>query len=309
MKIIFAGTPEFARTALAAIVDRREVCVVYTQPDRPAGRGRKVTASPVKQLATQTGLPVRQPETLRDPRVVSELAAWDADIMVVVAYGLILPPAVLAIPRRGCINIHASSLPRWRGAAPIQRAIMAGDTTTGVTIIQMDAGLDTGPMLWHESCPIEADETGGSLHDKLAALGAQAALSAMDRLEAGTATALKQEDSLATYAKKLDKEEAWIDWSQDAVTICRKVRAFNPWPIARFKLDAGRVVHAWFAQPLDQHVMADPGTVVMVSKAGIDIASAHGVVRLTQVQSPGGRPMAVADWLNSQHLDSGTRCG
>lgn len=294
--------------ALAALLGRHQVCAVFTQPDRPAGRGRKVQPGPVKALATEHGLPVRQPFTLKDQAIVSELASWNADVMVVVAYGLILPADVLAAPRLGCVNIHASTLPRWRGAAPIQRAIMAGDRATGATIIQMDAGLDTGPMLWHEPCEITAEETGGSLHDKLAPLGAAAVLKALECLESGNAKSQAQDDAGACYAKKIDKSEVWIDWSQDAPTICRHIRAFNPWPVARFKLGPDVAVHAWFARPLDEHVMADPGTIVAATKDGIDVAAGHGLVRLTQVQSPGGRPMSVADWLNAHHLDSGLRC-
>ncbi|MCK4587820.1 MAG: methionyl-tRNA formyltransferase, partial [Gammaproteobacteria bacterium] len=232
LKILFAGTPEFAAVTLKALLDDgHEVVAVYTQPDRPAGRGRKLTASPVKSLAEENGLTVVQPMSLRDADVQQELASWQADLIVVVAYGLILPDAVLATPRLGCINIHASLLPKWRGAAPIQRAILAGDGQTGVTIMQMDTGLDTGDMLLKVTCPIEPGDTAEILHNKLAETGAQALLDILPDLSAGTLQPELQDETQASYAKKLQKSEAELDWQQSAEQLARQVWGFNPWPV------------------------------------------------------------------------------
>src|SRR5690606_5561398 len=233
LRIVFAGTPEFAAAHLQALLDAKlNIVAVYTQPDRPAGRGQKLTPSAVKKLALQHGLPVYQPQPLRAPEAQAELAALEADLLVVVAYGLILPQAVLDLPRLGCINSHASLLPRWRGAAPIQRAIEAGDDETGVTVMQMEAGLDTGPMLLKSRTPIGVDDTGGSLHDRLAEIGPVAVLQAIEGLAAGTLEAEVQDDSLATYAHKLSKAEARIDWARPARELALMIRAFNPWPLA-----------------------------------------------------------------------------
>ncbi|MCG8122810.1 MAG: methionyl-tRNA formyltransferase, partial [Candidatus Thiodiazotropha taylori] len=266
LKIIFAGTPDFAASALQALLTtEHRVVAVYTQPDRPAGRGRKVQFSPVKQLAVEHDLEVFQPKTLKDPQAQQILAQHQADLMVVVAYGLLLPQAVLDTPRLGCINIHASLLPRWRGAAPIQRAILAGDETSGVTIMQMEAGLDTGPMLSIRSTPIDAKETGGSLHDRLAELGSAALIEVLPGLSEGSVEAIPQDDSQANYASKLDKEEARIDWSQSAVQIDRQVRAFNPWPVAHC-LYGDKVMRVWNSEVVSADGSASPGQVVATAK-------------------------------------------
>lgn len=298
MRIVFAGTPEFAAQHLQALLDAgREVIAVYTQPDRPAGRGQKLMPSPVKQLALQHDIPVHQPQTLRDPEAQAELGSLQADLMVVVAYGLILPQAVLDIPRLGCINSHASLLPRWRGAAPIQRAIEAGDAESGVTVMQMEAGLDTGPMLLKVHTPIAPDDTGGSLHDRLAALGSNAVVEAVAALEAGTLAGEIQDDSLATYAHKLNKDEARIDWTQPAVELERRVRAFHPWPICHSTLDGAAVkIHA--AEPGTGHGV--PGQIIDADKNGLDVACGEGSLRLTRLQLAGGKALAFTDLFNSR---------
>lgn len=296
LKIIFAGTPEFAATALAALIEHgHDIIAVYTQPDRPAGRGRKLMPSPVKQLALQHHIPVEQPESLKkDPAALERLKAYQPDIMIVAAYGLLLPQTVLDIPAQGCLNIHASLLPRWRGAAPIQRAILAGDAQTGITIMQMDAGLDTGDMLLKLPLEIGARETGGELHDRLAALGAEAIL---QTLQAMRLQPEKQDNALATYAKKLDKQEAWIDWTQPAAQIDRQIRAFNPWPVAQTRI-ADKVLRIRKAEVNDTAHDASPGTILHVSNQGIDVACGMSRLRLLDGQLPGGKPLAIQALLN-----------
>lgn len=298
MRIVFAGTPEFAAQHLQALLDAgRQVVAVYTQPDRPAGRGQKLMPSPVKALALQHDITVFQPQTLRDPAAQAELASLQADLMVVVAYGLILPQAVLDLPRLGCINSHASLLPRWRGAAPIQRAIEAGDGESGVTVMQMEAGLDTGPMLLKVSTPISDQDTGGSLHDRLAGLGSRAVVEAVAALEAGTLVGEVQDDSQATYAHKLNKDEARIDWTRPAAELARLIRAFNPWPICHSVLEGAAVkVHA---AGLGAGRGA-PGHIISAGKDGLEVACAEGSLRLTRVQLAGGKPLEFADLFNSR---------
>ncbi|MFM4680222.1 methionyl-tRNA formyltransferase [Aeromonas media] len=300
LKLIFAGTPDFAARHLAALLSSdHEVVAVYTQPDKPAGRGQKLTASPVKELALAHALPVYQPASLRNEEAQAELAALGADLMVVVAYGLILPKAVLDTPRLGCLNVHGSLLPRWRGAAPIQRAIWAGDAETGVTIMQMDVGLDTGAMIRKVSCTIASDETSASLYDKLAELGPQALVDTLDAMTAGDTTAEVQDDALANYAQKLSKEEARIDWSMEAVTIERCIRAFNPWPISWFEV-ADQTIKVWQAEVIDSDHGQPVGTLLKADKQGIDVATGKGVLRLLTLQPPGKKAMSVPDLLNSR---------
>ncbi len=301
LRILFAGTPDFAACHLQALLDGGlNVIGVYTQPDRPAGRGNKLTASPVKQLAERHQLPVFQPASLRDAAAQQTLAGLEADLMIVVAYGLLLPKAVLDAPRLGCINVHGSLLPRWRGAAPIQRAIWAGDRETGITIMQMDEGLDTGAMLSKLACPIGPEDTSASLYATLAKLGPRALLETVGQLARGEAHAEPQAPQLATYAQKLSKEEARIDWQQPAAAIERCVRAFNPWPISHFEV-AGQNVKLWAAQVLDEPHDRPPGTLLRVGKQGIDVATGAGVLRLLSLQPPGKKPMQAHELLNSRH--------
>ncbi|MCG6542751.1 methionyl-tRNA formyltransferase [Pseudomonas sp. KSR10] len=298
MRIVFAGTPEFAAQHLQALLDaNRQVVAVYTQPDRPAGRGHKLMPSPVKQLALQHGIAIHQPQTLRDPAAQAELAELNADLMVVVAYGLILPQAVLDLPRLGCINSHASLLPRWRGAAPIQRAVEAGDAESGVTVMQMEAGLDTGPMLLKVRTPIAADDTGGTLHDRLAMLGSEAVVKAVAALEAGTLRGEEQDDSQATYAHKLNKDEARLDWSRPAVELERLIRAFHPWPICHSRLDEAAVkIHAARLAS----AQGAPGQILDAGKDGLQVACGEGSLLLTRLQLPNGKPLNFSDLYNSR---------
>ena len=298
LRIVFAGTPEFAAEHLKALLNSPyQIVAVYTQPDRPAGRGQKLMPSPVKQLAEQQAIPVLQPPTLRDPAAQAELAALKPDLLVVVAYGLILPQVVLDIPRLGCINSHASLLPRWRGAAPIQRAVQAGDRESGVTVMRMEAGLDTGPMLLKVTTPISATDTGGSLHDRLAELGPPAVLQAIAGLAAGTLTGEVQDDSLATYAHKLNKDEARLDWNRPAVELERLIRAFNPWPICHSTLngEALKVLGASLAEG-----QGSPGEILAASKDGLVVACADGALCLTRLQLPGGKALSFSDLFNSR---------
>jgi len=298
MRIVFAGTPEFAAQHLQALLNTdHQIVAVYTQPDRPAGRGQKLMPSPVKQLAQTHGIAVHQPQTLRDPAAQAELAALDADLMVVVAYGLILPQAVLDLPRLGCINSHASLLPRWRGAAPIQRAVEAGDAESGVTVMQMEAGLDTGPMLLKVSTPITAEDTGGSLHDRLAELGAQAIVRAVDGLQAGTLRGDIQDDALACYAHKLNKDEARLDWQRPAVELERQIRALHPWPICHSTL--GEVTLKVHGARVGEGQGA-PGEILAASKEGLTVACGQGALLLTRLQLPGGKPLTFSDLYNSR---------
>jgi methionyl-tRNA formyltransferase len=310
VKIVFAGTPEIAQTILQALIDsKHEVIAAYTQPDREAGRGRQLTASPVKELAIKHQIPVYQPLSLKDPVAQSELAELNPDLMIVVAYGLILPQAVLDIPKYGCWNIHVSLLPRWRGAAPIQRAIEAGDQETGVSIMQMDAGLDTGDILYQVTCSILPKLTSEELHDKLASLGAEALIHTLSLHKQSKLLAKPQAADGVTYAKKLSKEEAFIDWSQPAVDIARKIWAFNPWPVAQAKLN-GEVVRIWMAEIPSNLPLTKGGTpsfekgglgrILHADKNGIDVACGNGILRLTKLQFPGGKVLDIKDLLNSK---------
>ncbi|MES1950087.1 methionyl-tRNA formyltransferase [Salinisphaera sp. S4-8] len=298
MNIVFAGTPEFALPCLDAIAaSSHRLTGVLTQPDRPAGRGRKLAASPVKQRALELGVPVQQPLSLKKADAFDALAALEPDLMVVVAYGLLLPKKVLALPRYGCINVHASLLPRWRGAAPIARAILAGDSETGVTLMQMDAGLDTGAMLARRAVAIDSDTTAGDLHDQLAALGAAELSTLLGRIEQGV-SGEPQDDAQACYAHRLDKGEAAIDWRLRADEIARAVRAFVPWPVAHARLD-GQPVRFWRAATASG-ASAEPGTVVAASAKGIDIATGAGTLRVTELQLPGKKRMDAAAAVNGR---------
>jgi len=307
LRIVYAGTPDFSVPALEALhAAGHEIVAVYTQPDRPAGRGQAVGAGPVKRCAQALGLPVEQPATLRSPEAVARLREHTADLMVVAAYGLILTPAVLELPRLGCWNIHASLLPRWRGAAPIHRALLAGDTETGITIMQMDAGLDTGPMLLKRPTAIGEREDGGTLHDRLAALGAAAIVAAIAEFQAGRLTPAPQPADGVTYASKIRKEEARIDWTAPARAIDRQVRAFNPWPVAETRWQ-DRQLRVWAAEPL-RAASGEPGQVVEANGAGIVVAAGEGALRLTRVQLAGRRAMTAAEFLNAHPL-AGARFG
>ncbi|RYU66401.1 methionyl-tRNA formyltransferase [Aliivibrio finisterrensis] len=300
LRIIFAGTPDFAARHLSALIDsHHEVIGVYTQPDRPAGRGKKLTASPVKELALEHNIPVFQPENFKSDEAKQELADQNADLMVVVAYGLLLPQAVLDTPKLGCINVHGSILPRWRGAAPIQRSIWAGDAETGVTIMQMDIGLDTGDMLSIATLPIEATDTSASMYNKLAELGPVALVECLSTIADGTAVAQKQNDEQANYAKKLSKEEAKIDWTMDAETIERCVRAFNPWPMSHFSVEE-KAIKVWQSRVEEYTGNATPGTIIQADKTGIYVATGSNAIVFEQLQVPGKKAMGVQDILNSR---------
>lgn len=302
MKIIFAGTPAFAAAALAALLDGgHQIVHVLTQPDRPAGRGLKPQASAVKLLAEARQLPLSQPHSLRDGAVAAQLGALDADVMVVAAYGMLLPAVLLGLPRRGCLNIHASLLPRWRGAAPIQRAILAGDRETGVTIMQMDAGLDTGAMLLQERVPIADNDTAQTLHDKLAATGARLILRTLQELP----VAVAQDAAQATYARKISKAEARIDWTRPAADIDRMIRAFNPAPGAHTVWN-GQPLKIWRAEPVAA-VAAAPGTVLQADAGGVVVAAGSGAVRLLELQRAGGKRLVPQAFLAGTPVDAGTR--
>ena len=300
MKLIFAGTPEFALPSLQALLSSgHTICAVYTQPDRPAGRGRKLIMSPVKKLALENKLPIYQPPSLRDAKDQKKLATLHADLMVVVAYGLILPSAVLAIPRFGCINVHASLLPRWRGAAPIQRAILEGDRETGITIMQMDEGLDTGEMIKKFSCTIEPNDTNKTLQDRLADLGARALLESLSVIESGTYRSEPQNEKDSTYAKKISKSEVEIDWEKPAVFLDRMVRAFHPKPIARVVLGKS-ILRICKAEVLDETTSEKPGLILKADREGIDVATGKGVLRLLEVQWPGGRCLPISSFIHGK---------
>jgi methionyl-tRNA formyltransferase len=301
VKIVFAGTPDFAAVHLQALIDcgQHEIAAVYTQPDRPAGRGKKLTASPVKQLACDNGLNIYQPTSLKDADAQQQLASLDADLMIVVAYGLILPQAVLDTPRLGCINVHGSLLPKWRGAAPIQRAIEAGDKETGICVMQMEAGLDTGPVISVARCAIDDQDTSGSIYQKLSELGAPTLLAAVEKINSGVAVAEQQDDSQSTYASKIDKTEALIDWSKSAEEISRRVRAFNPFP-ATFSHIGGDRVKIWGASTTDKNSDKSAGTIIDASPKGILVQTGKGELLITEIQLAGKSKMPVSELLKSK---------
>lgn len=308
LRLVFAGTPEFAVPALDALHRAgHEIVAVYTQPDRPAGRGRTLSSSPVKRRALALGLTLEQPASLRNAEAAARLGAHAPDLMIVVAYGLILPPAILAVPRMGCWNIHASLLPRWRGAAPIQRAVLSGDSTTGVTVMQMDAGLDTGPMLLVRETAIGPRETAGSLHERLAALGAEAIVAAIDDWRADRLRAVPQPDQGVTYAAKIRKEEARIDWAGPAVSIERQVRAFNPWPVAETRW-GDRQLRIWEAEAHLAPSIGAPGEVLRADAGKILVGTGEGTLGLLRVQLEGRRPMSAGEFLNA-HALAGAQLG
>jgi methionyl-tRNA formyltransferase len=300
LNIVFAGTPDFAAKHLQALIDsEHHVIAAYTQPDRPAGRGKKLAESAVKTLAKSHDIPVFQPENFKSDEAKAELAALNADLMVVVAYGLLLPQVVLDTPKLGCINVHGSILPRWRGAAPIQRSIWAGDSETGVTIMQMDIGLDTGDMLKIATLPIDSDDTSTTMYNKLAQLGPTALIDCVKEIANGTAKPVKQDDKLANYAKKLSKDEAKIDWTQSAEHIERCVRAFNPWPISHFVANE-HAIKLWQSRVDTRTVDQAPGTIIQADKSGLYVATGEGVLVLESLQVPGKKAMSVQDILNSR---------
>jgi methionyl-tRNA formyltransferase len=308
MNLIFAGTPEFALPSLEALVAAgHRILAVYTQPDRPAGRGRALKASAVKDGAARHGLAVRQPERLRDAE--AELRAPAPDAIIVIAYGQILPPAILSIPRLGCLNVHASLLPRWRGAAPVARAIEAGDTVTGVTLMRMDAGLDTGAILAAAETPIRDEDTAQTLHDRLARLGAELLVATLARLERGAIAPRPQDNAAACYAEKLSKQEALLDWSQPATVLHRRIRAFNPYPVARTTFQ-GKALRLWEVGPLESSPAAGkPGEVTKADAAGIRVQTGAGRLTITRLQAEGGKILTAAEFLNGTRLQAGDHLG
>jgi methionyl-tRNA formyltransferase len=309
LKLGFAGTPDFAVPALESLAERHPIAAVFTQPDRPAGRGQGLHLGPVKRRALELGLTVHQPASFKTAAAVEMLRAAQVDVLIVVAYGLILPPAVLEIPSLGCLNIHASLLPRWRGAAPIQRALLAGDPVTGVTIMRMEAGLDTGPMLLSRSIGIDAHDNAKSLHDKLAVIGAQLMVESLQALRSGALSEVAQPLEGVTYAAKIDKAEAQIQWGRHAEEISRQVRAFNPWPMAETRFD-GEQLRIWEAEPIDAPDLSDasrpPGSVLTATREGIDVICGTGVLRILKLQRAGRKPLPAEEFLRGQRLD-GTR--
>jgi methionyl-tRNA formyltransferase len=307
VRIIFAGTPEFALPGLRFLLStKHEVCAVYTQPDRPTGRGRKLQPSPVKELATSAGIPVYQPASLKTESDFQQFQDLNPDLMVVIAYGMILPQTVLDTPSFGCINVHGSLLPRWRGAAPIQRAIMAGDKITGVTIMKIIHKLDAGDMLHKEECAIAATDTSGDLYPKLAELGAAGLEKVLMQIESGTLNAEKQDENLVTYAEKLTKQEALLDWDRPAEEIVRIVRGLNPWPVAQ-TLYEHEVLRIWQAEALPSQIKAAPGTIICTNKT-LDVMTGEGMLRLLEVQLPGGKRVPIQAFLNS-HQPQGVILG
>jgi methionyl-tRNA formyltransferase len=312
LKLGFAGTPDFAVPALERLAGSHRICAVFTQPDRPAGRGRAVHLSPVKRRALEQGLPVQQPTSFKSPEVIALLGSLELDALIVVAYGQILPAAVLTVPKLGCINIHASLLPRWRGAAPIQRALLAGDLNTGITIMRMEAGLDTGPMLAARSIDIGARDTAKTLHDALAILGAELIVETLDALREGRSREIAQPADGVTYAEKISKREALIRWSQDSLSIWRQIRAFNPWPVAETRF-MGEQLRIWEAEPLESKRQSAgsaskgaPGLVLAASPDGIDVACGQGALRITKLQLAGRKPLPAAEFLKGQRLVGST---
>ncbi|WP_020564831.1 methionyl-tRNA formyltransferase [Methylosarcina fibrata] len=307
MKIIFAGTPDFAVPTLEMLLSSgHEIVAVYTQPDRPSGRGRKLQPGPVKEIALKAGIPVFQPLGFKSPEALEQLVSLHADLMVVVAYGMILPQAVLDEPRLGCINVHASLLPRWRGAAPIQRAIMAGDRQTGVTIMRIALKLDAGDMLHKEEIPIGPHDTADELHDKLAVLGARGLAGVLPELESGRTHAERQDESRVTYAHKLEKSEAELDWSRPAIELDRKIRGLCSWPVAQTLFD-GKILRIWRAEIVGERAEAEPGTVIS-SRRTVDVVTGDGILRLLEVQLPGGKRMPIEAFLNAHNV-KGIRLG
>ena len=304
LRIIFAGTPDFAAKHLAALLpSEHQVVAVYCPPDKPAGRGKKLTACATKQLALEHNLVVEQPQNFKDIETVEKLASYDADVMVVVAYGLLLPQTVLDTPRLGCINVHGSILPQWRGAAPIQRSLEAGDRETGVTIMQMDKGLDTGDMILKATCEITQQDTSASLYEKLARLGPKALTETLSSMSTGQYTRMPQDSGLATYAAKLDKAEAELDWQLPAQVLDRKIRAYIPWPMAQFTFNEGGKEHRiriWQAKVIDNASQKTAGTIISADKHGIVVATGEQALCLETLQLPGKKALAVADILNSR---------
>ena len=305
MRIIFAGTPDFSVNALEALLAAgHEVVAVYTQPDREAGRGRKTRPGPVKCCAEKHGLIIEQPSTMKD--VAARMKEFSADVMVVVAYGILLPLEILQIPKFGCLNIHASLLPRWRGAAPIHRAIEAGDIETGITIMQMDAGLDTGDILATYPVKIETSDTSETLHDKLSLVGAKAINNVLDRLEFFQKTPVPQQQALASYAKKITRDEANIDWTENCELLARRIRAFNPWPGSQTWYK-GIKLRIWQADCNNVAHQSEPGTILSSDKSGITVACGNGSLKILEIQRPGGKTLPATDFLNGMPLDTGLK--